>query len=140
MTGPDIALYRLIRERAALGFAWGVRDCFLWSSDAVQATTGRDPAADLRGRYSSWPEARALLLELGGLRRLADDRFGTVIDRTDAGDGCIALLPRHVCSPESAEHGALGVVWRGTAVVQGDAGLLIVPTGLATRFWRPARG
>lgn len=56
--------------------AWGSHDCCTLAADAVQATTGTDPLADLRGTYSTEAEAAAVLARLGGLRAAMCARFG----------------------------------------------------------------
>lgn len=57
----------LVAEARARPFAWGSHDCCLWAADAVQAVTGRDPAARWRGTYSSEVGAFRIVLALGGL-------------------------------------------------------------------------
>lgn len=134
----DLALFRLVGRRGSVPFSWGSSDCAQWSFDAAEAVTGRDPAPDLRGRYSTAEKALQLLRELGGLRGLADARFGPSVPVADARDGDILLLPRHLCVGHTAAHGALGVAWRTVCVVQGDHGLVYVRSSLAVRAWRPA--
>lgn len=46
-------------------FQWGVHDCGLNAAAAVEAQTGLDFAAELRGRYDSYETGLALLAELG---------------------------------------------------------------------------
>ena len=61
-------LNALIEERRAASFAWGAHDCCLFAADGVRATTGADPAADLRGRYRTALGAARLIR-----RRFAGD-------------------------------------------------------------------
>jgi len=42
-------------------FRWGTFDCALAVCDGIKAITGFDPGANYRGKYSSEPEARALI-------------------------------------------------------------------------------
>jgi hypothetical protein len=42
-------LIALLNARAHAPFAWGRQDCASFAADAVQAMTGVDPIADLRG-------------------------------------------------------------------------------------------
>lgn len=44
-------LEQFLAQAARECFAWGERDCGLFVADWVGLVTGRDPAADLRGRY-----------------------------------------------------------------------------------------
>lgn len=60
-------LAALIEARREAPFAWGSHDCCLFAADAVLASTGRDPAAAVRGSYASEAEAEALMLGAGGL-------------------------------------------------------------------------
>jgi hypothetical protein len=41
-------------------FAWGTFDCALAACGAAQAITGEDPAASVRGKYSTEAQAQAL--------------------------------------------------------------------------------
>jgi hypothetical protein len=61
----------LVAAARARPFAWGSHDCCLWAADAVQAVTGRDPAAQWRGTYSSEIGAFRVVLALGGLPAIA---------------------------------------------------------------------
>lgn len=73
-------------------FAWGVHDCCLWAADAVLATTGHDPAADLRGQYSTAGAGQRALQRLGGLRGVGG-RAGPVLASPGlAWDGDIGLV------------------------------------------------
>lgn len=133
----DLAIYRLVMQRGVQPFAWGKHDCVLWACDVVHATTGRDPGADLRGTYSTWPEAAAKLRQLGGLQALAAARFGTPVPVAEAADGDVALLDRGSCVGEGSECGALGVVWRGLVLAQGDIALVCTRLDKVRHLWRP---
>jgi hypothetical protein len=61
----------LVAGARARPFAWGSHDCCLWAADAVQALTGRDPAAQWRGTYSSELGAFRIVFTLGGLPAIA---------------------------------------------------------------------
>lgn len=67
-------LGRALRERLSLPFAWGSNDCAIFAADCILAQTGVDFAEGLRGAYSSYEEAEALLAAKGwhGLQGLAD--------------------------------------------------------------------
>ncbi len=49
----------------ATPFQWGVHDCGLNAASAVEAATGIDFAADMRGRYDSYETGLALLKAKG---------------------------------------------------------------------------
>ncbi len=46
-------------------FVWGQLDCGLFSAGAIEAMTGVDPAAALRGRYATAAGARRAFRKLG---------------------------------------------------------------------------
>ncbi|ODA67679.1 hypothetical protein A7A08_01714 [Methyloligella halotolerans] len=53
-------------ERAKLEpFNWGRHDCLLWCADCAKAFTGKDPAARLRGRYSTALGAKRVMTTEG---------------------------------------------------------------------------
>lgn len=97
-----LRLARLFESRWGAPLAWGRHDCCLFAADAVQACTGHDPAADLRGTYHTEQAARRLLVTAGGLAQLATDRAGPPIPASYAAPGDIGLLPRGPASPAGA--------------------------------------
>lgn len=62
-------LEAFLRERAARPFAWGAQDCVTFAADAVEAMTGVDPIADLRGRWTTPRQALREMERHGGLWR-----------------------------------------------------------------------
>lgn len=54
-------LAAFIDARRDQPFAWGGQDCFTFAADAAVALTGDDPAAAVRGEYSSEEEAEAII-------------------------------------------------------------------------------
>lgn len=69
MRSTDLGAYlqRWTRER----FEWGVRDCGLgFVAGWVEACTGRNPAADLRGRYRTGRGAALMVARAGGSEAL----------------------------------------------------------------------
>ena len=134
----DARIYALIRERIGQPFSWGTHDCAMLAFDAVHAMTGKDPAADLRGAYSTAEEAQAILRKLGGLNGICRDRFGPRIVPEDMQCGDVALLSRAACEGLTQEHGALGICWRGLIVAQAEAGLAYLPASTVLRAWRAA--
>lgn len=108
-------------------FAWGVRDCCLWAADAVQAMTGIDHAADLRGQYADEAGALLVLRRIGGLRGAAD-RAGRRIRPAFAQEGDVGLV-RSAGKPCLAVRA--GDVW----MIATRAGLLAVPLQAAVMAW-----
>jgi hypothetical protein len=54
-------LSSFIEARRDGGFAWGTQDCFIFAADAALELTGDDPAALVRGTYSTEAEAEAII-------------------------------------------------------------------------------
>jgi hypothetical protein len=142
MTDTETRLLDMLK-RPGPAFAWGRHDCFLWAADAVHALTGRDPAADLRGTYSTARGALRRLRALGGMQALAAQRFGPQVPVAQAQAGAVVLLPPAVCVDNTGRWGALGVVvhvkdsigW-GLVVAQGDAGYVMVNRSKALAAWQ----
>lgn len=106
-------------------FAWGVADCCTWAFDAVQAVTGVDPIADVRGTYGTRWQAMRVLWRLGGMRALLDARLpARVPDRGVLQHGDVGLVPGGLCVGGPMLVGALAVWWRGVWVAQGADGLV----------------
>lgn len=115
-------------------FSWGVRDCCLWGADAAQACTGRDPAADLRGTYSTALQAARLVQQAGGMTALLDARLAGRIEAHDAIDGDVCVLhPQcHEWLPDLA---AVGVLYRGHILAQAEHGLAVWAPDRAVAWW-----
>lgn len=109
-------------------FAWGEHDCCLWAADCVQAQTGQDPAAELRGTYADARGAIALVEQLGGLAAIAE-RAGPSVPALMAAHGDIGLVQH-----EGRDLLALcnGDCW----LVVGPFGLLVLPLTAAVKAWR----
>lgn len=128
-----------IQDRRAVPFAWGTADCATFVFDAVQAMTGRDPAAHLRGRWSGVMSAARVFNEQGGWEGFAErGGFGAPVAAEDLQNGDVALLEAGHCSGLMAAVGALGIVCRGHVVAQGEDGLRALPLSAAAGGWRAA--
>ena len=105
----------LIELRRRAPFEWGRVDCCLWVADAVEAMTGTDPAADIRGRYRSASGAARAMHRHGGLE--------------GAGARCGAPIP-----PLCAAEGDVGVIKTGgddvLAICMSDYWLAVTQSGL----------
>lgn len=129
---------QLLEQRAASPFEWGVTDCALWAFDAVRAATGRDPAADLRGTYSTALQAARKLQLEGGWPKVCAARIGRAVLLEDLQDGDVVQVHPAVCSDAMAGCGALAVYYRGWLVAQGATGLVRLDAQHALGAWRPA--
>ncbi|RVD13791.1 MAG: hypothetical protein EOS73_15980 [Mesorhizobium sp.] len=92
----DRRLARLVNQHKSIPGVWGVSDCLLTVADAVEAITGTDPAADIRGKYKT---------EAGAARILRKRGFGDV-------EMALASLFRPV-GRLMAQRGDIGVVENG---------------------------
>ncbi len=132
--GSAHRLHSLILDRHDKHFLWGIRDCCLWAADAVHAVTNRDLASDVRGSYWSARQAARVVRERGGLQEMVTQRMGQPIELSDAIDGDVCML-----IPEAHEYipglGALGILWRGSILAQGEKGLAAHRTHEAAMWW-----
>lgn len=124
-----LRLEKLVQERQRARFTWGEHDCSMWACDAVQAVTGRDPAADLRGLYASEAEANALIEAGGGLGAMACARFGAEIAPALAAAGDIGLI-------STPRGDALVVCVGGHWLAAAPFGLTVIPAASVLRTWR----
>lgn len=131
---PDWAqrLDALVAQAQLRPFEWGVHDCCLWAADAVQAQTGLDPAADLRGTYSDAAGAARVLRAHGGLRGVAV-RGGAPIAPLFAATGDVGLV-RDERRPLLAV--CAGIHWLAVT----SAGLRALPFSAALMVWGVGRG
>lgn len=63
----DVTLADFLAQAGRTPFAWGESDCCLWLADWLVALGRPDPAADLRGRYSTPLGCARLLNKRGGV-------------------------------------------------------------------------
>lgn len=125
-------LFGFVESRRAEPFAWGSQDCCLFAADAVQAITGVDPAASLRG-YTSKAEAVELIAKYGTLEDLVSGKcremnFVEVAPKL-AQRGDLVVF-------ENAGNPALGVCLGAHAAFPGKDGLVFHPLAECRRAWR----
>lgn len=124
-------LIALIEQRKRAPFEWGVNDCCLWAADAVLAQTGRDPAQDLRGTYTTARGARAALRLAGGLEG-AGDRCGQPVERLFAQTGDVGIVSR------TGERMCAGVCTGGMWLTLSERGIAPIAFDAVVRAWRVA--
>jgi len=122
----------LVAQRMSTPFEWGAHDCCLWAADCVQAVSGADPAASLRGTYSTARQAMALVDELGGMAAIGA-LCGAEIPPMGAGPGDVGL----VANEDGRE--LLGVCMGTVWLVPGSDGMGAMAFGSAVKAWRVAR-
>lgn len=98
----------------------GRDDCALWCADLVYQATGYDPAADLRGAYSTWFECRQIVMRAGGLLNLIAPRMDHAALIALASDGVAVARVDDVAVCGIVQAGRLIVRRRGGGVVIKD--------------------
>ena len=104
-------LHQIVADSHVKPFAWGQHDCCLFAANVVMELIGVDPAAELRGTYSTALEAARILKDRGGVREIAStvlheippmtaQRGDVVMVHTDAhGDALAVCLGAHCAAP-----------------------------------------
>jgi hypothetical protein len=119
----------LVAARLSAPFAWGQHDCCLWAADVVQAITGIDPAAHLRGQYTDEKSALRLVRSLGGLESIASAALGAATTARFATVGDVVLITH--------ERITTLAVCNGTSLLApGAAGLQAVAMPVDCLAWR----
>ncbi|WP_421565756.1 DUF6950 family protein [Ochrobactrum sp. EDr1-4] len=105
---------------------WGKSDCLLTACDAIEAMTGVDPAADIRGKYKSKAGAYRLIKQRGydSLGAVLADRFEE-IGTAMAGRGDVGIYQNTV-----------GYFCEYGFAVKGEDGLRFLPRMMAERAFK----
>lgn len=130
-TGRSEQLRLFVQAGMRTQFVWGQRDCCLWVCDWIAQVRGVDPAASLRGTYSSKEECDALLAAHGGLGPLADDLAASagLAVTADPSPGDVAMVETKI-GPALMLVTALGVfAWKSRE------GVLFDVQSTATKVW-----
>lgn len=123
-------LNKILADSHNKPFEWGVHDCCLFAADVVMELTGTDPAADLRGAYTTALEAARIVKERGGARGIATASLGEEIPPLMAGRGDIVMIV-------TKEHGDTMAVCTGMdCVAPGVKSLQRIPMTAAVAAWR----
>ena len=111
-------------------FEYGVNDCCLFASGAVEAMTGEDPMSEFRGKYDSLKTSLIAIRDIGAgtLEATMDSKFPEVeIGYAQRGD--LAFFDDSV-----------GVVMGGFAYFVSDDGLERINRSLWDKCWGVGRG
>ena len=105
---------------------WGKSDCLLTTCDAIEAMTGVDPAADIRGKYKSRAGAYRLIKQRGydSLGAVLADRFEE-IGTAMAQRGDVGIYQNTV-----------GYFCEYGFAVKGEDGLRFIPRTMAERAFK----
>jgi hypothetical protein len=122
--------------RRGVPFAWGSNDCALFVADTVEAMTGEDPAAGLRGYDSEFGAQRTMMEFCGGgieavMAEIAEIADLSQVPPAFARRGDVVLV-------ECAVNGhALGLIGMdGQVCYLAPAGMQTAPASAAQRAWR----
>ncbi|MGY2052965.1 DUF6950 family protein [Methylobacterium sp. JK268] len=117
--GQDLTAF--VRRMAAEPFAWGATDCGCMMGLWCVARAGIDPAAPLRGRYSTARGARRAIARLGGFVAAGRTLMGAAgfaeTGAPRAGDA--GLVEHPIVGPAFAVH--VGIGW----AVKSERGLAL---------------
>lgn len=125
----QLRLEALVNDRAHTRFEYGAHDCCMWACDVVQAVTGLDPVADLRGTYSDESGAAQVMEAGGGLEAMAAARFGVEIPPLAAAAGDVGLI-------EVDNMPALVACVGGAWLAASSFGVVVVPVESVISAWR----
>lgn len=129
--GWDVRLFDYIESHRNTPFDWGVHDCCLFAAGGVQAITGKDFAADLRG-YKSQQEAYAIVARYGSIEAMVTSLLGVQPIHpafAQRGDPMVGLHPE---TGQEALGVCVGVHW----AVPGASGLVFPRLADARFAWR----
>ena len=115
-------------QRASTPFCWGQNDCACFASGAVEAMTGVDPMAKLRGSYSTKRGAA------GAIRRAGFDDLASAVAARFAVCSRVEARPGDLAMIETADGPACAVVQGVSLFVMSQTGLAIVPRSDAISF------
>lgn len=119
----------------ATPFAWGSHDCCMFACSVISATTGVDPAKDLRGAYHTRLGAARALKRPGGVEGIAEERtakhgFAELPSPAFAQRGDLVLA-------DTANEGpALGICVGAFAAFAAPVGLAFRKINECRRAWR----
>ena len=129
--GWETRLNDVIEAALDRPFRWGENDCCLFAADVVHVLTGRDPAADYRGRYASAAQAAKLIQRLGGIEAIPGAAGFEEVAVAFARRGDVALA----VNDGNLLLGVVDMTGRGIAV-PGAKGLVFLPLESALKAWR----
>jgi hypothetical protein len=114
-------LFAYVETARRQPFAHGRLDCALFVAGAVEAMTGSDPAAELRGRYTTRSEGARAIRRAGYIDHVDMVRaLFPEIGKVEAGEGDIAVVPVE-------DDLALGIVQgSGHIFLVGEGGLMLM--------------
>jgi hypothetical protein len=134
----DIAIH----EKSTVPFSWGTNDCILFSCSMIEAMTGVDPAASVRGTYKDASGALSVNTSTGAttlsgmVSTLAAAQGMKEINHKMAQRGDLVCFDQESTNP--AFDVVFGVVGHSgkEAICVSDEGLKRIPVLKAAKAWR----
>lgn len=125
-------LNNLLKNHKDQPFVWGKNDCCLFAANTVLATTGKDLAAEFRGKYRTKMGAARILKKHGyqSIEQLLNAKLGTPIAPLTATTGDVALIENY------DQERSAGIVFRSSVYCVGLRGLIQVPLSSVIYVWR----
>ncbi len=124
----DLANY--IRANRNTPFKWGKFDCCLFAANALEITTGKDYAADFRGRYTTQIGAARALKKYG-----AGTIEATLTNKLGKPQTGLNLSRGDICLVENEGNPAAAVFFQGVAWAASKNGLTPIPQNKIIKFW-----
>jgi hypothetical protein len=131
-----------IREKSSLPFAWGTNDCILFSCSVIEAMTGVDPAASVRGTYKDALGALSAITSTGAttlsgmVSTLAAQQGMKEVPHKMAQRGDLVCFSQESTNPAfDVVFGIVGHCGKD-AVCVSDSGLKRIPVLKASKAWR----
>lgn len=103
--------HEFIDSRKSLPFDWGSNDCALFVADSVNAMTGHDLGACLRGQYSSLAGAVVKMAEITGRPRATVEDIAEHLAPGPERKSALFAQRGDIVLFDSEEGAALGMVW-----------------------------
>lgn len=124
-------LIKFIQHNRDRPFEWGSFDCCLFVADAINLMTGRDIAADFRGRYRSKSGATRALKKYG--KGSIKATFEHLLGKAQTG---IHFKRGDICLINTPEGDAVGIYLGEVVWTTGQQGLVALSQNEIIQFWR----
>jgi len=137
---PD-RLINFISGRDTTPLKWGLSDCSLFASDAINAMNGSDPAHWFRGKYKTKKQAFKLLKQFGGgglpetTEKIMKDMRYPEIRPDEANSGDLVLINVENVHPDAFGLTSAIMASPEVAIAQGKDGLVYVDKPNIERAW-----
>lgn len=131
-----MTLAEYLHSVASLRWKAGTLDCSVFMADWVRELTGRDPIADVRGKYTTDKQMWKIVRSEGGFEAACAARLSAVgmreTNNPQPGDVVMVNAPyaKRRGKIQSRPTGAIAVDGNKRAVMTSDMGLVVAPLPL----------